>query len=147
MPDQDEQEIRAMFREWMRASSAKDIDGAMKPIAQDIVSYEHEAPLQYLGIDNVRQVCQRGFDAIPGDFTWNIPDLRVLVRGDIAVTWGLNQMRSQQPGQPPVDTWSRGTRIFRKVGNRWQMIHQHVSFPYDPQTGHAALDVKPSTAG
>jgi hypothetical protein len=28
----------------------------MKPIADDIISYEHEAPLQYIGIDNVREV-------------------------------------------------------------------------------------------
>jgi ketosteroid isomerase-like protein len=44
-------------------------------------------------------------------------------------------MRVQEPGGEPVETWSRGTRVFQKLDGRWQMIHQHVSFPFDPATG------------
>jgi ketosteroid isomerase-like protein len=137
------EELRALFHKWFRAASAKDIDGAVKPIADDIVSYEHEAPLQYVGLQNVRQVCQRGFDAVSDDFSWNVPDLKIIISGDLAVTWGLNRMRSQQAGGSSTESWSRGTRIFRRIGGEWKMIHQHVSFPYDPQNGNAATDLRP----
>jgi uncharacterized protein YndB with AHSA1/START domain len=52
--------------------------------------------------------------------------------------WGLIHMYG-----PGVDMWSRGTRIFQKVDGGWQMIHQHLSFPYDPGTGAAKLDPGP----
>src|SRR5262245_41594919 len=94
-----EQELRALFAEWFEASQAKDIDGSMAPIAANVVSYEHDAPLQYVGADGVREVCLAGFDAA-GDFRWDIPDLKIIVRGDLAVTWGLNRMRFEIPGQP-----------------------------------------------
>lgn len=138
-----ERELRNLFTGWWRAAAAKDVGGAMAPIAADVVSYEHDTPLQHVGLDAVRAVCQRGFDAAKGELRWDVPDLQVIVRGDLAVTWGLNRMRSQDPGQGPVELWSRGTRVFRKVDGRWQMVHQHVSFPCDPETGAAKLDLKP----
>ncbi|AVT31180.1 DUF4440 domain-containing protein [Plantactinospora sp. BC1] len=130
-----EQEIRREFAEWFRDSAAKDLDAVMTKIAPDVVSYEHAAPLVHRGADAVREVCRQGFELAEGDFRWDVPDLEVVVRDDIAVTWGLNRMRVQEPGSEPVETWSRGTRVFRKVDGRWQMIHQHVSFPFDPSTG------------
>jgi ketosteroid isomerase-like protein len=53
-----EREIRALFEAWSRASSAKDIERTMAPIARDVLSYEHEAPLQYKGLEAIREVCQ-----------------------------------------------------------------------------------------
>jgi hypothetical protein len=32
----------------------------MAHIADDIVSYEHDASLQYVGVDAVREICNRG---------------------------------------------------------------------------------------
>jgi ketosteroid isomerase-like protein len=138
-----EREIRSLFDAWWRASAAKDIDASMYPIASDVVSYEHVPPLEYVGVGKVREVCQSGFDAMPEQFRWDVPDLQVRVRGDLAVTWGLNHMQAHPPGKPELQLWSRGTRIFQKIDGRWQMIHQHVSFPYDPKTGAAKTDLKP----
>ncbi|MFY1688541.1 YybH family protein [Plantactinospora sp. WMMB782] len=136
MTDTDaEHEIRREFAEWFRDSAAKDLDAVMTKIAPDVVSYEHAAPQVHRGADAVREVCRQGFELARGEFRWDIPDLEVVVRDDIAVTWGLNRMRVQEPGGEPVETWSRGTRVFQKVDGRWQMIHQHVSFPFDPATG------------
>lgn len=133
-----EKELRALFDNWFQASERKDLDATMEPIAKSIVSYEHDAPLVYRGVDTVRAVCKSGFDSVPKEFRWDVPDLHVLVRGDIAITWGLNHMHGSG-----LDMWSRGTRIFQKVDGRWQMIHQHVSFPYDPATGTTKLDLQP----
>lgn len=110
----------------------------MEPIAKSIVSYEHDEPLVYNGVDAVRAVCKAGFDNAPERFRWEVPDFHVVVRGDIAVTWGLNHMHGLG-----LDMWSRGTRIFQKVDGRWQMIDQHVSFPYDAASGAAKLELRP----
>jgi ketosteroid isomerase-like protein len=142
--EQSRREIELLFEEWWAASSAKDIDAVMRPIADDVVSYEHNAPLQYIGVDAVRVVCQEGFDWMEGEFRWDVPDLQVIVRGDIAVTWGLNHMRSTTPDGTSVEQWSRGTRVFQRTEDGWKMVHQHVSFPYDPVTGLAVTDAVPS---
>lgn len=115
----------------------------MSHVADDVVSYEHDAPLEYRGADGVREVCLRGFEAAQGEFTWSIPDLTVVVRGDIAVTWGLNHMHAEGGPDGTYDSWSRGTRVFQRRDGRWTMVHQHVSYPYDPQTGEARTDLHP----
>jgi ketosteroid isomerase-like protein len=69
--------------------------------------------------------------------------MTVLVRGDIAVTWGLNHMTAEQADGLVTETWSRGTRLFQRQPDGWRMVHQHVSYPYDPETGSAAADLKP----
>jgi ketosteroid isomerase-like protein len=119
----------------------------MTKIADDAVSFEHEAPLQYVGADAIREVCRRGFDAMKGTFRWDIPDVQVIVGDDIAVTWGLNPMQAQEPGKERFESWSRGTRVFQRIDGKWKMIHQHVSYPYDPETGEAKLDLKPQRTG
>jgi hypothetical protein len=30
-----------------------------------------------------------------------------------------------------------------KVGGKWMVTHEHVSVPFDPQSGQASLDLKP----
>jgi uncharacterized protein YndB with AHSA1/START domain/ketosteroid isomerase-like protein len=138
-----EQEIRDVFNAWFEVSAAKDLDGSMEPIAADVIAYEHEAPLQYHGVDALRPICAAGFEFQKGDFRWDIPDLQIIVRGDMAITWGLNRMRSQEPDKPASEHWSRGTRVFQRIDSKWKMIHQHVSFPFDPSTGAAVMDARP----
>ena len=130
--------VRAVHERWYAATAAKDLDGIMTSIAPDVVSYEHEAPLAYVGADAVRAVCRRGLEASTGTVTLDVPDLTVLTDGDLAVAWGLNRIVADG-----VETWSRGTRVFRRVRGEWVMSHQQVSFPYDPATGKAASDLRP----
>jgi ketosteroid isomerase-like protein len=69
--------------------------------------------------------------------------MTVLVRDDIAVAWGLNHMTAEQDDGSIVESWSRGTRLFQRAGDEWAMIHQRVSYPYDPDTGQAVTDLQP----
>lgn len=141
--EQDEQAIRRLYAEWFDASAAKDLDRAMAPIAERIVSYEHSIPLQVDDVDRIRDECRRGFELAGDAFRWTVPDLEVLVDGDLAVTWGLNRMAHRGPDGSEQVTWSRGTRVFRRFADRWLMVHQHVSFPVDPSTGLAATALTP----
>jgi ketosteroid isomerase-like protein len=138
-----EEEVRNEFEEWLAAAGKKDLDAVMTKIDDDIVSYEHDAPLQYRGAAAVREVCRQGFEAMAGEFSWDIPDLQIIIRDDIAVTWGLNRMTAKQAGQDEFESWSRGTRIFQRKADGWKLIHQHVSYPYDPETGEAKLLLRP----
>ena len=138
-----EREIRDLHDVWFRASHAKDLGACMAPIASTIVSYEHSAPLQYTAVDDIREDCHRGFESQSGDFMWTVPDLQVVVRDDLAVAWGLNRMANRNSDGTEDVTWSRGTRVFQRTGGAWKMIHQHVSFPIDADSGTAATELEP----
>ncbi|MFC7548141.1 YybH family protein [Plantactinospora sp. GCM10030261] len=138
-----EREVLGVHERWSAAAAAKDLDGLMSVIADDVVSYEHEAPLEYVGAETVREVCARNLDAGGAAVTFDTPDLRVLVQGDLAVSWGLNHVRVVPAGGEPVDNWSRGTRVFQRRDGRWWLIHQHVSVPLDRSTGAARTDLRP----
>lgn len=122
-------ELRRLFSDWFDAAERKDVDASMAPISEDIVSYEHEVPMEYRGRDSVREVCAGGYEYQRGEFRWDIPDLQIRVSGGLAVTWGLNRMRTVEPDGAVREAWSRGTRIFENRDGGWKLIHQHVSFP------------------
>jgi len=116
--------IRAVHEEWTDRTAAKDLEGLLEHIAPDIVSYEQVAPLQYVGIDEVREVCRRGLNSSAGRIDFDTPDLSVKVGGDLAVSWGLDRIVTDGK-----ETRSRGTRVFQRRGDQWQMVHQHLSVP------------------
>jgi uncharacterized protein (TIGR02246 family) len=139
-----EQEIREVHERWFADTATKDLDDMMATIADDIVSYEHEGPLRYVGVAAVREVCLRGLDA-GGDaeIHFDVPDLKIMVRDDLAVAWGLDHIQVDQAKGQKIDSWSRGTRVFARRNGEWLMIHQHLSIPYDPATGQAETDLRP----
>ncbi|TMR93220.1 YybH family protein [Nonomuraea basaltis] len=138
-----EEEVRRVHQRWYDGTAAKDLDGMMAAIAGDVVSYEHEAPLQYVGVDAVREVCARGL-GVEGAVSLDVPGLKILVREDLAVAWGLNHVRVVRADGQESGTWSRGTRVFERRDGAWMMVHQHLSFPMDLDTGAARTDLSPS---
>ncbi|MDA0638665.1 nuclear transport factor 2 family protein [Nonomuraea sp. MCN248] len=123
-----EREVRERFTRWSEQTAAGDLEGMMAAIADDVVAYEQQGPLRYEGVDELREVCRTGLEAAAGaTVTWDIPDLEVLVRDDLAVTWGLDRIRVG--GNEPV--MSRGTRVFRRRGGGWEMVHEHLSLPQE----------------
>jgi len=41
--------------------------------------------------------------------------------------------------------WIRVTLCFGKVDGKWMVTHEHVSVPFEPQSGQASLDLEPSS--
>jgi uncharacterized protein (TIGR02246 family) len=123
--EQDEQAIRDVHRQWVDDTAAGDLDGLVATIADDVVSYELAGKMAYVGIDEVREVCREGLEASDGPVGWAIPDLRIAVGGDLAVSWGIDHLTPA--GEDTVR--SRGTRVFRRTPEGWRMVHQHLSWP------------------
>lgn len=141
--DTAEHDLRVLHEKWFEATARKDLDDMMSHIADDVVSYEHDEPLQYVGVAGVRESCARGLEKSAGAIGWHVPDLKIQVRDDIAVAWGLNRLNAELPDGTMSESWSRGTRVFQWQDGEWLMIHQHVSFPFSPETGAARTDLRP----
>lgn len=141
-----EEAVHRIHQEWSAHTEAKRLDGIMSHIDPDIVSYEHETPIEHVSSDAVREVCRSGLEQTTGHVTWDVPDLQVVARDDLAVAWGLNRMTATMPDGSVTETWSRGTRVFRRQGDEWLAVHQHVSYPRDPDTG-MAVESAPAAQG
>ena len=118
-----ESEVRDLHAHWSELTAANDLDGLMEDIAEDVVSYEHGGPLQYVGKAAVREVCAAGLKASEA-VSLSTPELRVETQGDLAVAWGLDHVEAGA-----VDNWSRATRVFQRHEDGWKLIHQHLSYP------------------
>ncbi|WFF05828.1 nuclear transport factor 2 family protein [Micromonospora sp. WMMD1076] len=139
-----EVEVRRLHQRWFDGTAARDLDALMDAIADDVVSYEHDQPLRHVGVEAVREVCAAGLAAAgDGAVAWDVPDLTIVVDGDLAVAWGLNRVTVRPSDGPPTESWSRGTRVFRRRDGAWLMTHQHLSYPYDPSTEKARTDLRP----
>ncbi|MFI0355625.1 nuclear transport factor 2 family protein [Actinomadura sp. 9N407] len=142
--DDAEEEVRRVHEDWYRGTAAKDLDALMASIADDVVSYEHGEHLQYVGVQAVREVCERSLGAGgEAEVSLDVPDLKILVRDDLAVAWGLNHVRVNQADGRTTDAWSRGTRVFERKDGEWLMVHQHLSVPYALDTGKALTGLRP----
>ncbi|AXB45223.1 SgcJ/EcaC family oxidoreductase [Amycolatopsis albispora] len=126
--------VRAIHEEWFEETARKDLDGMMAHIADDVVSYEHDGPLEFVGLPAVREVCRAGLEQSTGKVEWHMPEMTVLTGDDLAVAWGINHLRAERPDGTFAEDRSRGTRVFQRRDGRWRMVHQHVSFPRDPDT-------------
>ncbi|HEY2223554.1 SgcJ/EcaC family oxidoreductase [Actinomycetospora sp.] len=118
------EQVRAVHEQWFEQTAAKDLEGMMANIADDVVSYEHAGPMSYEGVDAVREICRSGLESASGEIAFDVPDLRVRADGDLAVAWGIDRIVADG-----AESRSRATRVFEWREGEWQMIHQHLSFP------------------
>lgn len=94
----------------------------MEPIAENVVSYEIDG--NYSGKQAVREVCAAGLASSPDAITFTVPDPTVESADDLAVAWSIDHVTADG-----TETTSRATRVFRRTGAGWQLIHQHLSCP------------------
>lgn len=58
-------------------------------------------------------------------------DFRVRVDESVAFSHALVRMRATLVTGEPLDATARVTTGYRAAGDRWQIVHQHTSVPFD----------------
>ena len=132
-------EITALEHKLIAATSA---DEAMAfQDEKEIVLYDYLVPLQYVGATAVRADFEKFFSSaknIKADFV----SLRVIAGGKVGVAHSIQHFTwTDKDGKPGEGTF-RVTDGWQKVKGQWKLFHTHVSFPIDPATGKAEMNLK-----
>ena len=141
----DTQEIRELLARRDRGIAAGDAAAAVAPYAEGAVQYDLQPPLE---IGFSREEATEGVGAWLK--TWNglvtseLKSPEVIVSGDLAVAYGLANMRGDKKGEGPSDLWFRSTVVLKKQDGEWRIVHEHSSVPMMMDgSQRAATDLKP----
>jgi ketosteroid isomerase-like protein len=129
-------EIERLTDAWSRALERKDVDGMLHDYADDVVLFDVRPPWKTVGVPGYRAVWEQCLPHLPDRLVSKRRDVRIEVSGDVAFAFGLHTFE-------PSPTWVRFTVCFRRVDGAWQVVHEHVSIPFDPRTGQAVLITSP----
>jgi ketosteroid isomerase-like protein len=145
--------IRAMEDRFGKAISLKNLDAIMSVCRSDDVLFVYDSipPREYVGIKAYRDDF-RDFPAMfDGPIKWEISNLAIDVSGDM--TWSHSIQRTAGVASDkgpkwatkgePLDMTFRLTDVYRRINGKWVVVHEHVSWPVDPDTLKADIAAKP----
>ena len=138
-----ESEVRTLLENWSKAGRRKDIDRLMSLYSPDIVYFDVVPPLQFSGHAAVRGNFLRWFDSFKSSIGQEIHDSHVLMSGDIATAYMLIRASGTLKDGREVGYWVRATVCCKRSSHGWLITHEHISLPFDPESGTVAMDLVP----
>jgi len=139
----EEQQIRDLVADWLKAVHARDVDAVMKDYAPDFTGYDLFAPTKVTGADDYRKNYEMWFDQCSGPPTYEIRELDVTAGEEVAFCRSLNRMMTPQEDGGTGECWLRVTVCFKKIAGSWKVVHEHVSVPLDMETQKGVFDFRP----
>ncbi len=145
----DQAHIVKLINNWAKAIRSKDVEARLANYSKNVSLFDVIEPLQYFGVDAVKERAAEWFSTFDGPLAYEMHDLRISTNGDVAFSHSLNHVSGRRTGGEKLDMWWRATVCYRKMGEQWMVVHEHNSVPFNPGTGKASLDLQPlfSAAG
>ncbi|MEW2565715.1 SgcJ/EcaC family oxidoreductase [Streptomyces sp. NPDC047070] len=126
-----EGEIRRLDAELTAAGRERDFDRAMACYAPDVEVFHPVSGLEQRGVEALRKAEEVWFSTLSGPVEREVLEFRVRVDESIAFSHALVRMRATPAGGRALDTTARVTTGYRLTGDRWLIVHQHTSVPFD----------------
>jgi ketosteroid isomerase-like protein len=137
-----EAQIRQLIADQQHAICTKNVDQIMFRYATDIILFDVKPPFQTHGKDAVRRVWEECLPYFPDSFAMETRDLTITMNDNLAVAHWL--FRFTGPADhPAMQTWMRVTAVCQNNQGDWQILHEHLSIPFDPETSQAAFTLNP----
>ena len=139
-------EIEHQLENWKQAVLSQSLETIMPCYAEDVRAFDAIAELQFTHRSkyethwqNCLQMCTMT--------QFEIGQIDIKVDGDLAVCFFLNQCGGidDKTGEEQVG-WVRGTQVYQKRDNKWLIIHEHFSLPFDMASGAALFHLTPESA-
>ena len=138
-----EDEIRALLEGQVEAIKAKDVEKVMAPYAEEVVGFDVLPPLRNSGKAALRDRLQRWFEGYEDTIESELRDLEVAASGEVAFAHALQRFAGTMTNGTGVDMWVRVSWGLRRANGHWEIHHQHMSDPLDPEDGRGRIDLTP----
>ena len=79
----------------------------------------------------------------PASFGTETRDLSITVSGDLALAHRLWRFTGMPEDHPAMQTWMRDTVVYKRNQGKWQIVHEHGSVPFGPETLRAVFTLEP----
>ncbi len=132
MNDDTETEIGNLIEGWARAVRAKEIEGVLAHHAEDMVMFDVPPPVIVKGIDAYRATWPEFFKwqrEVEGSF--DIVSLDITAGDEVAFATAVLRCGSKEELRKDDTPRLRLTIGLRKDNGRWQIAHEHHSFPLE----------------
>ena len=129
-----EDQIRELTEQRLKAVHAKDVDAAMACYADDVIVYDLFTPTKVSGAGDYRKNYEMWFQCCQGPANYEIKELDVVAGDEVAFCRSLNRMTGPNPEGKVEETWLRVTVCFQKRGGEWKVVHEHISVPLDMES-------------
>lgn len=140
--ENEEQRIRQAIDAFAQGVRSMDIEAIMACYAPDLVAFDMIPPLKFVGKESYRKSWEQGLTMMEGPITFELRDLHLSVGRDVAFGHSLNRMAfTSKDGEQ--GGWMRWTGGFQKIKGKWLVAHEHLSVPFDMNTGKALWDLTP----
>ena len=132
-----EDQIRALIEDRVRAIDDKDIGALVARVAPKVISFDALPPLQRIGAEAIKARLQEWFGWYDGPIGYEVRDLRIAASDDIAFAHFLYHVTGTMTNGNEVDMWVRTTMGLQKTDSVWVITHEHNSVPFDAESGKA----------
>jgi ketosteroid isomerase-like protein len=140
---QEDAQIKSLEASFASAVTAKDVDSIMKLYSPDVLVFDVVPPRQYAGAAAYRDDWKELFSQYAGPVKFEITDLVVFSEGTMGYSHSIQHLSGADPKGAPVHMTVRVTDVYRKQGDAWSIVHEHVSVPVDLATDKGDLASKP----
>lgn len=140
---QDEAQIRQLITDQTHAICAKDLDQIIACYAPEIVIFDVKPPLQISGIEACRHLWETSLPCMPNATGAETRDMNIQISGDLALAHWVSHFTGIDPDHPTAQMWLRITAGCQRQSEGWQIVHEHVSVPFDPETSQAVFTLEP----
>ncbi|HET9839435.1 MAG TPA: nuclear transport factor 2 family protein [Candidatus Angelobacter sp.] len=140
-------EIKAQVIDpWLVAFKAKDSAKVMTFYGpgDSVLAFDVVPPRQYATHEAYQKDYEELFKMIDGPLNAEVNDLSITSNGsDMAYGHSIDHLAGKTPDGKQIDLTVRVSDVYRKIGGKWLIVHEHVSVPVDIMTGQADLQSKP----
>lgn len=140
----DSMQIDALERGFMAAFNAKNVNRVMSYYDRNgLFVFDVGTPRDHPSWASYKKDWEDYFADNPGPIDMKISDLAVSVSGDMAYSHSIQGGYTTNKAGQKEDLVVRVTDVYRRIGNRWLIVQEHVSVPVDFTTGKPDMMSKP----
>ena len=138
-----ENQIKQIIEGRKEAVRSKDIEWLISQFSEDAVLYDALDPLQLSGKSAIKNKIQTWLGSYQNEIKNEMRDLSVVASGNVAFCHFLSRYQGTLKAGNKIDMWVRFTVCLQNKNGQWFVTHEHVSAPFNPETGQASIDLKP----